>query len=65
MSLLVGTRSFRLLLGATAVSNLGDRIAALALARIATLITRDPAQAAGVAVAVAVPHSREAVETWK
>ena len=48
-------RSFRLLFGATAVSNLGDGVSALAFPWLATLITRDPVLIALVAFATRLP----------
>ena len=55
MTLLVANRSYRLLFSATAVSNLGDGIAALAFPWLATLITRDPVLIATVAFATRLP----------
>ena len=55
MALLVKNRSFRLLFSATAVSNLGDGVSALAFPWLATLITRDPALVALVAFATTLP----------
>lgn len=55
MQLLIGNRSFRLLFSASAVSNLGDGISALAFPWLATLITRDPALIALVAFATRLP----------
>lgn len=48
-------RSYRLLFSATAVSNLGDGVSALAFPWLATLITRDPILIAMVAFATRVP----------
>lgn len=42
MTTLAANRSYRLLFSATAVSNLGDGISALAFPWLATLLTRDP-----------------------
>jgi len=55
MNLLATNRSFRLLFSATAISNLGDGISALAFPWLATLITRDPALIALVAFATRLP----------
>lgn len=55
MSLLAKNRSFRLLFSASAVSNLGDGVSALAFPWLATLITRDPALIALVAFATRLP----------
>jgi len=55
MSRFTRNRSFRLLFSATAVSNLGDGIAALAFPWLATLITRDPALIAFVGFATRLP----------
>ncbi|WP_298836016.1 MFS transporter [uncultured Roseobacter sp.] len=55
MALLAKNRSFRLLFSATAVSNLGDGVSALAFPWLATLITRDPALVALVAFATTLP----------
>jgi MFS family permease len=48
-------RSYKLLLSATAVSNLGDGVSALAFPWLATLITRDPVLIALVAFATRLP----------
>lgn len=48
-------RSYKLLLSATAVSNLGDGVSALAFPWLATLITRDPVLIATVAFATRLP----------
>ena len=55
MSLLVANRNYRLLFSASAISNLGDGISALAFPWLATLITRDPALIALVAFATRLP----------
>lgn len=55
MSLFAANRNFRLLFSATAVSNLGDGISALAFPWLATLITRDPFLIASVAAATRLP----------
>lgn len=55
MSLIAANRNFRLLFSATAVSNLGDGISALAFPWLATLITRDPFLIAAVAAATRLP----------
>lgn len=55
MSLIAANRNFRLLFSATAVSNLGDGISALAFPWLATLITRDPFLIAAVAAATKLP----------
>lgn len=55
MTLLVQNRSFRLLFSASAISNLGDGVSALAFPWLATLITRDPALIAMVAFATRLP----------
>jgi len=54
-SLLRTNRDFRLLLSASAVSNLGDGIAMVALPWLATLLTRDPLLIATVATAQRLP----------
>ena len=51
----MSNRSYRLLLSASAVSNLGDGVALLALPWLATLITRDPLLIAFVAFATRLP----------
>ena len=48
-------RSYKLLLSATAVSNLGDGVSALAFPWLATLITRDPVLIGLVAFATRLP----------
>lgn len=53
--LLTANRNYRLLFTATAVSNLGDGISALAFPWLATLITRDPVLIALVAAATRLP----------
>jgi len=55
MSLLRKNRNFRLVFSATAISNLGDGISALAFPWLATLITRDPTLIALVAFATRLP----------
>ncbi|MBT8459413.1 MAG: MFS transporter [Boseongicola sp.] len=55
MQLLRTNRSFRLLFSATAISNLGDGVSALAFPWLASLITRDPMLIALVAFATRVP----------
>lgn len=55
MSLLASNRNFRLLFSATAVSNLGDGVSALAFPWLATLITKDPTLIAAVAAATRLP----------
>jgi MFS family permease len=55
MILLARNRSYRLLFSATAISNLGDGISALAFPWLATLITRDPMLIAMVAFATRLP----------
>ena len=55
MTLLVSNRSYRFLFSATAVSNLGDGVSALAFPWLATLITRDPVLIAMVTAAVRLP----------
>ncbi len=55
MSLLVVNRNFRLMFSASAVSNLGDGISALAFPWLATLITRDPLLISLVAFATRLP----------
>lgn len=55
MSLIAANRSFRLLFSATAISNLGDGISALAFPWLATLIIRDPVLIAAVAAATRLP----------
>ena len=53
--LLASNRNYRLLFSASAVSNLGDGISALAFPWLATLITRDPTLIAMVAFATRLP----------
>ncbi|WP_299139171.1 MFS transporter [uncultured Tateyamaria sp.] len=53
--LLARNRNYRLLFSATAVSNLGDGISALAFPWLATLLTRDPVLIAAVAAAGRLP----------
>ncbi len=53
--MLLTNRPFRLLFSATAVSNLGDGVSALAFPWLATLITRDPMLIALVAFATNLP----------
>ena len=55
MSILTKNRDFRLIFSATAISNLGDGVSALAFPWLATLITRDPTLIALVAVATRLP----------
>lgn len=55
MSLLIRNRNFRLLFGATSISNLGDGISALAFPWLATLMTRDPVLISLVAAAGRAP----------
>ncbi len=55
MSLVTTNKNFRLLFSASAVSNLGDGISALAFPWLATLITRDPILIATVAAAGRLP----------
>lgn len=55
MNLLISNRSFRLLFSATAISNLGDGVSALAFPWLASLITRDPTLIALVAFATRLP----------
>ncbi len=55
MPLLVTNRNFRLLFTASAVSNLGDGVSALAFPWLATLITRDPTLIAVVVFATRLP----------
>lgn len=54
-TLLASNRSYRLLFSASAVSNLGDGIAMVALPWLATLLTRDPMLIASVATAQRLP----------
>ncbi|WP_242601397.1 MFS transporter [Pseudaestuariivita atlantica] len=53
--LLARNRNFRLLFSASAISNLGDGISALAFPWLATLITRDPLLIGTVAAATRLP----------
>ncbi|MBM7068188.1 MFS transporter [Actibacterium sp. 188UL27-1] len=53
--LLASNRNYRLLFSASAISNLGDGISALAFPWLATLITRDPGLIALVAFATRLP----------
>jgi len=53
--LLAVNKNYRLLFAATAISNLGDGISALAFPWLATLITRDPMLIALVAAATRLP----------
>lgn len=53
--LLARNRNFRLLFSASAISNLGDGISALAFPWLATLITRDPVLIGAVAAAGRLP----------
>ncbi|MEM7440686.1 MAG: MFS transporter [Pseudomonadota bacterium] len=55
MSLLASNRNFRLLFSASAISNLGDGVSALAFPWLATLITKDPTLIALVAAATRLP----------
>ncbi|MEP5762035.1 MAG: MFS transporter [Litoreibacter sp.] len=55
MILLARNRNYRLLFSSSAVSNLGDGIAALAFPWLATLITRDATLIAAVAAATRLP----------
>ena len=55
MALLTTNRSYQFLFSASAVSNLGDGISALAFPWLATLLTRDPALIAWVAFAQRLP----------
>ncbi|MCP5088548.1 MAG: MFS transporter [Rhodobacteraceae bacterium] len=55
MALISSNPNFRLLFSASAVSNLGDGISALAFPWLATLITRDPVMIATVAAAGRLP----------
>ncbi len=55
MTLIAKNRRFRLLFSATAVSNLGDGISALAFPWLATLLTRDPMLIALVAFCTSLP----------
>jgi MFS family permease len=53
--LLARNRSYRLLFSASAISNLGDGVSALAFPWLATLLTRDPVLISLVAVATRLP----------
>ncbi|MEO0693173.1 MAG: MFS transporter, partial [Pseudomonadota bacterium] len=53
--LLARNRNYRLLFSASAVSNLGDGISALAFPWLASLLTRDPFLIAAVAAAGRLP----------
>ncbi len=55
MSLLAKNRNYRLLFSASAISNLGDGVSALAFPWLASLITRDPFLIATVAFATRLP----------
>ncbi|MEM6618800.1 MAG: MFS transporter [Pseudomonadota bacterium] len=55
MSLLSSNRNYRLLFSASAVSNLGDGVSALAFPWLASLITRDPVMIAAVTAATRLP----------
>lgn len=55
MSLLARNRNFRLLFSATAISNLGDGVSALAFPWLAALLTRDPFMIGIVAAATRLP----------
>ena len=55
MALLATNRSYRLLFSASAVSNLGDGISALAFPWLASLLTRDPVLITFVAFAQRLP----------
>lgn len=55
MSLLTRNRNYRLLFSASAISNLGDGVSALAFPWLATLITRDPLLIAWVAFSTRLP----------
>ncbi|MBR9863312.1 MAG: MFS transporter [Rhodobacteraceae bacterium] len=55
MSLLYSNRNYRLLFSASAISNLGDGVSALAFPWLATLITRDPVLIGYVAFATRLP----------
>lgn len=55
LALLRGNRNFRLILMASATSNLGDGIALVALPWLATLLTRDPLLISLVATAGSLP----------
>ena len=55
MTLFFNNKNYRLLFSASAVSNLGDGVSALALPWLASLITRDPMLIATVAFATRLP----------
>ncbi|MBF9035988.1 MFS transporter [Rhodobacterales bacterium HKCCE2091] len=55
LSLLRTNRNYRLVLSASAVSNLGDGVAAVAVPWLASLLTRDPVLIAAVATARMLP----------
>ncbi len=55
MSLISRNRNFRLLFSASAITNLGDGVSALAFPWLATLITRDPVLIAWVAFSTRLP----------
>jgi MFS family permease len=55
MALWIANRPYRLLLSASAVTNLGDGVSALAIPWLAALITRDPVLIAFVAFAARLP----------
>ena len=55
MTLFFTNKNYRLLFSASAVSNLGDGVSALALPWLASLITRDPILIATVAFATRLP----------
>lgn len=55
MTTLWSLRNYRLLFSASAISNLGDGVSALAFPWLATLITRDPMLIAMVAFATRLP----------
>lgn len=61
--LLAVNKNYRLLFTATAVSNPGDGISALAFPWLATLITRDPVLIALVAAATRLPWFLFAIPT--
>ncbi len=54
-SLLWSNRNYRLLLAGSAVTNLGDGVAAVAMPWLATLLTRDPLMISAVATAEYLP----------
>ncbi len=55
MATLAANRNYRLLFSASAISNLGDGVSALAFPWLATLLTRDPVLISLVAVATRLP----------